>query len=247
MHNLLNLLKMLLKLRRRRLPNQRSSQSTKELRPDLLTPAARLLVAILRAVIVLALTVMHPRIRRIDRHARDLEGRAAFTGGVDGDAAGFGGVEDVVGEGDEVEPGGELALAARLAADDVPGLHAPGVEEALHGVVRRRVAVDAADGAVGDEGEGAVFGEGLPGASHHRLRGGEVCAFHHDRHVYGPVGYCFVALLRFAGGEGEAASALFVLGAPGAHCHAGVREAVGRGVGDVDVAEVAGEGWGVDA
>ena len=167
MHNLLNLLKMLLELRRRRLPNQRRSQSTKKLRPDLLTPAASLLVAILRAVIVLALAIMNTRIRRIDRHARDLERRAAFTRGVDGDAAGFGGVEDVVGEGDEVEPGGELALAARLATHNVPGLHAPGVEEALHGVVGRRVAVDAADGAVGDEGEGAVFGEGLPGASHH--------------------------------------------------------------------------------
>ena len=111
MHNLLDLLKMLLKQPHRALPHQRRRQRAEKLRPNLLPPAADLLVIILRTVIVLALPIMHARVRGIDVDARDRECCAAFSRRVDRDAPGFGRVEEVVGQGDEVQSRRELALA----------------------------------------------------------------------------------------------------------------------------------------
>lgn len=246
MHNLLNLLEMLLKRRNALRPKQSRCHAPEEFRANLLSPPPGLLVRSLGTVVVLALGIAGLVVAGVGGDAGD---ELAETGAtfVDGDAACFGGVEDVVGERDEVEALAEVLLALGVAADDVPRLGAPSVKEALHGLVGAWVAGDAADGAVGDDGEGAVGSEGLARAADEDLRVGEVCAFHEDGHVDCLVRDGFVAELGHVVGEGETSPALLVLGAPGAEGVAGGLEAGGVGVGDVDVAEVAGEDRGIDS
>ena len=159
MRNLLDLLEVLVKLVRSLLTHQCSRQASEELRSDFLSPALGLVICVVGCVVMSPLSVMNLAVRDIGcRSGRDLEGCRALVLRVDRNATGFGLIEEVVRDWDEVEAERELLLAACIfSTHHRPWLRTPSLEETLQRVICSWVACDAASWTVGDECERAVF------------------------------------------------------------------------------------------